>query len=145
MIILKLKQDLLKNLTIYCDENNFKKDNLQLLINKYVKHELFSFYKPPEINCEKCHARLWDKGLQCTHYKKEGDYCNKHNRMIKIDGLLRFGDIREEKPKYDLIKLKDGKREKLNWINPDPINRLQELLDKHQRKLIQTTPQLILK
>ena len=54
--------------------------------------------------------------------------------MVRFYGTLRFGDIREKRPKYDLIKLKEGKKEKLTWIQQDPLLRLQNLLDKQQKK-----------
>ena len=58
--------------------------------------------------------------------------------MIRYYGLLRFGDIKDKKPKYDLVKLKEGKKEKLNWVEPNPLIRLENLLDKQQQKMINT-------
>ena len=58
--------------------------------------------------------------------------------MKRYDGGLRCRDIKDKKPKYDLVKLKDGKKEKLNWIEPNHLIRLENLLDKQQKKMINT-------
>ena len=97
----------------------------QLIASIYVKH-------------------VYGKKVYSAHAKKNGDYCDKHNRMIKIDGLLRFGDIREERPAYDLIKQQQGDLVRLQWIEPDPMKRLQNLLDKQQQKIINSTSRIYL-
>jgi hypothetical protein len=58
--------------------------------------------------------------------------------MLRENGTLRFGDIKDKKPKYDLIKLKQGINERLNWIEPCPLTRLQNLLDKQACKMSNT-------
>ena len=63
--------------------------------------------------------------------------------MLKQEGVLRFGDIREKKPTHDLIKLKNGISEKLDWIEPNPLQQLQNVLDQQSRKVISTTPKLL--
>ena len=65
--------------------------------------------------------------------------------MLRSYGVLRFGDITDKKPKYDQIKLKMGTKERLYWIQQNPLLRLQLLLDKHQMKLITSIPQLIVR
>ena len=63
--------------------------------------------------------------------------------MLKYDGILRFGDIREEKPIYDLIKQKQGELEELHWLHSDPIQQLQNVLDLQSQKIIYAGPHLI--
>lgn len=147
ILLLKLKQELEIELNEYIEtksEGNTTVD-IKSIIDEKVKPELFQLSINDYDEC-KCNARLWDKGYQCTHTKKsDSDYCDKHNRMIRYEGVLRFGDIREPKPKYDQIKLKNGIKDKLNWIHPDPLIRLQNLLDKHQKKLIEAAPKLVVR
>tara|TARA_B110000285_G_C15099882_1_gene604358 strand:- start:1248 stop:1688 length:441 start_codon:yes stop_codon:yes gene_type:complete len=138
LLCLKLKKDLKSELDVYTKEKGYPVENLGTLIDDAVKPELFHF-KIQEYDETKCQARLWSKGLQCDHSKTEcSDYCNKHQDMIRYYGTLRFGDIKDKKPKYDLIKLKDGEKERLNWIEPNPLIRLENLLDKQQQKMINT-------
>ena len=138
ILCLKLKKDLKSELDVYTKEKGYPVENLGTLIDDAVKPELFNF-NTQEYDETKCQARLWSKGLQCDHSKTEcSDYCNKHQDMIRYYGTLRFGDIKDKKPKYDLIKLKDGKKERLNWIEPNPLIRLENLLDKQQQKMINT-------
>ena len=144
---LKLKKDLLKLALDYNkgDEEEFKKWVTQR-IDSYISEKKisFSFTKECKIrDCERCNARLWDTGERCTHKIKEGNYCTKHHEMIKREGLLRFGDIRDKRPTHDLIKLKNGEIEKLHWIDPNPLNRLQSVLNQQQKKVILSTPTLI--
>ena len=147
---LKLKKDLLKLALEYYnegdegDEEEFKEWITQR-INSYItdKKIYFSFTNETRVDPMKCSARIWDNGKgekQCTHKIKEGCYCNKHHEMIKREGVLRFGDIRDKKPTHDLIKLKNGEIEKLHWIDP---NQLQSVLNQQQRKVILSTPTLI--
>ena len=138
ILCLKLKKDLKEALEIFSKEKGYPTENLDTLIDETVKPELFNF-STQEYDETKCQARLWSKGLQCDHCKADGqEYCNKHLDMIRYYGILRFGDIKDKKPKYDLIKLKEGKKEKLNWIEPNPLIRLENLLDKQQKKMINT-------
>jgi hypothetical protein len=138
ILYLKLKKDLKGELEVFSKEKGYPVENLGTLIDEAVKPELFNFNNQ-EYDENKCQARLWSKGLQCDHSKTEcSDYCNKHQDMIRYYGILRFGDIKDKKPKYDLIKLKECKKEKLNWIEPNPLIRLENLLDKQQHKMINT-------
>ena len=151
---LKLKKDLLKLALEYYnegdesgegDEEEFKEWVTQR-INSYItdKNIEFSFTNETRVDPMKCSARIWDNGKgekQCTHKIKEGCYCKKHHEMIKREGgVLRFGDIRDKRPTHDLIKLKNGEIEKLHWIDP---NQLQSVLNQQQRKVILSTPKLI--
>ena len=138
ILCLKLKKDLKSELDVYTKEKGYPVENLGTLIDDAVKPTLFHF-KIREYSETNCQARLWSKGLQCGFSKADGcDYCNTHHVMLRENGTLRFGDIKDKKPKYDLIKLKDGKKEKLNWIEPNPLIRLENLLDKQQQKMINT-------
>ena len=138
ILCLKLKKDLKESLKIYTQEKKYHLENIDKIVDSVVNPELFNF-NTQNYDENKCHARLWSKGLQCDHNKSEGcQYCNKHEAMIRYYGTLRFGDIKDKKPKYDLIKLKQGKKEKLNWIEPNPLIRLENLLDKQQKKMINT-------
>ena len=138
LLCLKLKKDLKSELDVYTKEKGYPVENLDTLIDDAVKPELFHF-KIQEYDETKCQARLWSKGLQCDYCKAVGqEYCNTHLDMIRYHGTLRFGDIKDKKPKYDLIKLKDGEKERLNWIEPNPLIRLENLLDKQQQKMINT-------
>lgn len=138
ILCLKLKKDLKEALEVFSKEKGYHLENLDTLIDETVKPEVFNF-NIKEYDETKCQARLWSKGLQCVHCKTEGEeYCNKHLDMIRYYGILRFGDIKDKKPKYDLVKLKDGKKEKLNWVEPNPLIRLENLMDKQQQKMINT-------
>jgi hypothetical protein len=148
---LKLKKDLLKLALDYYDKSDEKwlTDKIDSYMNN--KKILFSFnetsFNETRINPIKCSARIWDNGRgekQCTHKIKEGNYCKKHHEMIKKEGILRFGDIRDKKPTHDLIKLKNGDIEKLHWIDPNPINQLQSVLNQQEKKVILSTPKLII-
>ena len=145
ILCLKLEQDLFKQLTEYCDLQGFPKDELTTIIKEHIDPELFKF-KSPSLDETKCMARLWDRGTQCNHNCVDSsEYCQKHLDMIRYYGVLRFGNMREKKPKYDLIKLKHGKKERLFWIHPDPLIRLQNVLDKQQKKIIASTPKSIVR
>ena len=145
---LKLKKDLLKLALDYNknkSEEEFKKWVTQR-IDSYISEKKisFSFTKECKVrDCERCNARLWDTGERCTHKIKEGNYCKKHNTMLEREGVLRFGDIRDKRPTHDLIKLKNGHSEKLYWVDPNPINQLQSVLNQQQNKVILSTPKLI--
>ena len=163
---LKLKRDLLKLSLDYVTESTMDKDEftkveftkveftkveftnwIQPKIDSYVDKKKMSFTVDTKVNETTCCARLWNNGQgekQCTHKRVNGFYCDKHNRMLKYDGVLRFGDMREDKPTYDLIKLKNGQTERLHWLDPDPLKQLEHVLNLQKRKVILTTPKLIL-
>ena len=42
-----------------------------------------------------------------------------------------------------ILKLKNGISEKLYWIEPNPLQQLQNVLDQQARKVILTTPRLL--
>jgi len=144
----KLSQDLYHECSIYKDQLGITDSTfdewIQHRINECVKSVNLSMYDH-QINDNLCMARVWkgNSGQQCTHTKKEGDYCGKHCRMLREEGVLRFGDIRTEKPKYDLIKQKNGLLEELPWVHSDPIQQLQTVLDNHSLKVIYSVPHLI--
>jgi len=143
---LKLKKDLLKLALDYYDKSDEKW--LTDKIDSYMNNKKLSFsFNETRINPMRCSARIWDNGKgekQCTHKIKEGCHCKKHHEMIKKEGVLRFGDIRDKKPTHDLIKLKNGHSEKLNWVDPNPINQLQSVLNKQRKKVLLSTPKLII-
>jgi hypothetical protein len=151
---LKMTKDLLKMTLDYAIEKNIEIDTewIQSRIQIHMVEHKMSF---PELGNgtskhsmdRRCCARLWKDQTgkdQCTHEKVEGDYCEKHNRMLQLDGVLRFGDIREEKPKYDLIKFNKGIVETLHWIDSNPVQQLQNVLNQQARKVIISTPKLVL-
>jgi len=144
---LKLKQDLLQLALEHIKESTIDDTNwIQERIDSYVDEKKMSFDKELQINDNLCTARLWNRGQgegQCTHKRVTGDYCGKHNRMLKYDGVLRVGDIREERPNYDLIKQKNGQTERLHWTNHNPMDRLQNVLDQQSKKVILSTPSLL--
>mgnify|MGYP001405105480 CR=1 FL=1 len=148
----KLKRDLLqKSLEYYNEGDEGDKEEFKEWVTQRIysymnnKNISFSFTKECKVrDCERCNARLWDTGERCTHKIKEGNYCKKHHEMIKREGLLRFGDIRDKRPTHDLIKLKNGHSEKLYWVDPNPLNQLQSVLNQHKRKVILSTPTLII-
>ena len=141
---LKMVKDLLKMSLDYAKEMNVEVDSewIQDRIKFHMNEHKMSF---PELRNDesKCTARLWQDGRQCSSNRVEGCYCGKHDRMLKHEGVLRFGDIREKKPTHDLIKLKNGISEKLDWIEPNPLQQLQNVLDQQSRKVILTTPKLL--
>ena len=147
---LKLKKDLLKLALDYnkdkSNEEEFKEWVTQR-INSYMNKKIsFSFTNETRVDPIKCSARVWNEGKgqkQCTHKISDGCYCKKHNTMIEKNGLLRFGDIRDKKPTHDLIKLKNGDIERLHWIDPNPLNQLQSVLNQQRKKVILSTPKLI--
>ena len=153
ILYLKLKQDLLQKSLEYYNEGDESgeeefKEWVTQRINSYISEKKISFSSTKECkvrDCERCFARKWENstGVRCTHKIKEGCYCKKHHEMIKREGVLRFGDIRDKKPTHDLIKLKYGDIEQLNWIDPNPINQLQSVLNQQRKKVILSTPKLI--
>ena len=126
------------------DEDEFTKW-IETKINNHVDKNNISFSEKKRIDEKKCSARVWNNGCekQCTHSIVKNGYCKKHNTMINEEGVLRFGDIKEKKPKYDLIKLKNKEIEKLYWINPDPLQQLDIVLDNHKRKVILASKHLL--
>jgi len=149
MLHLKLKNDLMKlaleykkSLDIDIDEEQFKQFVIKSIDEKNIN---FSFTNECKVKeCDRCSARVWkDTPQRCSHKIYEGNYCKKHNIMIKNNGFLRFGDINQERPAYDLIKLKNGVKEKLFW-REQPLEQLQSILNQQQNKVILTTPKLIL-
>ena len=142
---LKLKQDLVQLAQEYSKETVVSKW-IEKRIDSYVDETKMSFDTELQIKDTCCCARLWNKGQgekQCTHKRITGDYCDKHNRMLKYDTVLRFGDIREERPNYDLIKQTNGQTERLHWTDHNPVSRLQGVLDKQSKKVILVTPTLL--
>jgi hypothetical protein len=148
VLTIKLQRDLLKLSQDYAAQLGVELDSD--FINETIqKHTQSVSFDLNDIECsvpleERCCARRWwnSRDTACTHRKTRGDYCDKHNQMIAEYGVLRFDDIRNTKPKYDLIKLQSGIREKLNWAEP-PEDQLQSILNQQQRKVILTTPKLI--
>jgi len=149
ILLLKLQKDLLQLTQEYKQDKNISDETYDSFAESTIK-ELISnvdFSIDTSLQDCKCMARLWNNGKgekQCTHSKKKGDYCDKHNRMLQNDGVLRFGDIRQDKPTYDLIKQKQGIIEPLHWIQSDPLDQLQTVLDHQSRKTLLTTPKLVL-
>ena len=151
ILCLKLKKDLSEKLKEYSQMMdytscvNYDEQYITDIVENHVSPDVFQFNVKQEYDETKCHARLWDKGFQCNHSKcPNSDYCDKHHGMVRFYGTLRFGDIREKRPKYDLIKLKEGKKEKLTWIQQDSLIRLQNLLDKQQKKIINASSSLVI-
>ena len=151
ILCLKLKKELSEKLKEYSQMMdytscvNYDEQYIDDIVERSVSPEVFQFNVKQEYDETKCQARLWDKGLQCNYSKcSDSDYCDKHHGMVRFYGTLRFGDIREKRPKYDLIKLKEGKKEKLTWIQLDPLIRLQNLLDKQQQKIINASYSLVI-
>ncbi len=146
---LKLKKDLLKLALDYNkdkSEEEFKEWVTQKIDSYMNKKISFSFTNETRVDPIKCSARVWNEGKgqkQCTHKISDGCYCKKHNTMIEKNGLLRFGDIRDKRPTHDLIKLKNGHSEKLYWVDPNPMNQLQSVLNQERKKVILSTPKLI--
>ena len=63
--------------------------------------------------------------------------------MLNEEGVLRFGDIKDDRPSHDLIKKKNNIIEKLHWIDSDPLNQLQGVLDMQCKKVVYSAPKLI--
>ena len=154
ILYLKLKQDLLQKSLEYYNEGDEGDEGDKEEFTKWVTQRIVSYISEKKISfsftkeckvrdCERCSARLWDTGERCTHKIKEGNYCKKHNTMLEREGLLRFGDIRDKKPTHDLIKLKNGEIEKLDWVDPNPLDRIQSVLNHQRKKVILSTPKLI--
>ena len=146
----KLSQELYDMSIQFMQENSIEKEGLngkiKTRISELVTDVDFSLPQT-ERNQNKCKARVWDSllgGKQCSHNCKKGDYCDKHNRMLVIDKVLRFDDIRNPPPDYDLIKMKQGIYEPLTWLKSDPIQQLQDVLDLQSKKVVYSVPNLIL-
>ena len=144
IIVLKMKRDLLKMSLEYTDNLDIDEEEfshwITERINHYIDKEKISFSKDEnDTQKNNCSARLWNNGRgekQCTHKRTDTDYCDKHNRMLREEGVLRFGDVRDSRPTHDLIKKKNNIIEKLHWIDPDPLNQIQQVLDKQRKKVI---------
>ena len=113
-------------------------------IDYYIDKKRISFSKDQNSK-DKCTARLWNGGQgekQCTH-KTIDRYCEKHKKMLNEEGVLRFGDISDPRPSHDLIKKKNNITERLHWIDSDPLNQLQGVLDMQCKKVVYSAPKLI--
>ena len=151
---LKMKQDLLKMSLEYTENLDIDKDEftnwITHRIDYYIDKEKISFSRdkdsPENNNKSHCSARVWNGGQgekQCSHNRVNGTHFVKHEKMLNEEGVLRFGDIRDPRPSHDLIKKKNGTIEKLHWIDPNPIQQIQTVLDQQRRKVILSTPKLI--
>ena len=147
---IKMKRDLLKMSLEYTDNLDIDREEftswITHKINYYIDKKKMSFSEEVK-NKDTCNARIWNGGRgekQCTHKKTTVEYCDKHRKMLSDEGILRFGDIRDPRPSHDLIKKKNGITECLHWIDPDPILQIQTVLDMQRRKVILSTPKLIL-
>lgn len=147
-ILEKLTRDLTHKCVEYATSNQLSIDEdwLQSKIKQRIMEKKISFVDPDTCKLTKeqrCTARLWDggKGTQCTHRRVKDTYCGKHMDMLQRYNVLRFGDIQQQKPPCDLIKQNN---ELLSWVDPDPLNRLQKVLDQQSRQIIVATPHLIL-
>jgi hypothetical protein len=148
VLTIKLQRDLLKLSQDYAAQLGVELDSdfINETIQKHTQSVSFDFN---DSECthpleERCCARRWwnSRDIACTHRKTRGDYCGKHNQMITEYGTLRFDDIRNPKPKYDLIKLKTGNPPPLKWKQP-PKDQLQSVLNQQQHKVILAAPKLI--
>lgn len=143
-----LKEKLKRDLTSAMDEYQTKSSRhinpewIRSTIDILVSNVEFPFPKTEPIHPDKCKARIWANKLggQCTHNHVKGDYCKKHQQLLYDYGVLRFGDIRKPKPKYDLIK---QNQEPLPWEPTDPIYLLEQVLQLQARKIIVASPHLI--
>ena len=149
--IRSMSDDYMEQLTISNPgiESNVDKDEysnwIKNRISIYIDKKTMSFSKDTDSK-DKCTARLWNGGQgakQCTHDKTTDQYCEKHNKMLNCEGVLRFGDMRDPRPSHDLIKKKNNITERLNWVNPDPLNQLQGILDMQCKKVVYCAPRLI--
>jgi len=154
IIHIKLKKDLLKMSLNHVEGLNIDKCEFSEWINRRIEYyinekdiyfEVLDKSKNPSE--ERCTSRIYTNRTgkdQCTHRrKKDSTYCQKHSTMLEEEGVLRFGDIRDDIPLYDLIKHKSGIVEKIPWDNPDPLSQLQSILNEQRRKVILSTPKLI--
>ncbi len=149
ILSIKIKQDLLKMSLEYIKHIEYIKDKdipidkfiewIEPIITKYV--DKTSFNEIFKDNCkwkseERCTARLWNnrKEKRCTHRCIEGTYCRKHFRMIQQEGGLRFGDIKEPRPEYDLLK---PYREKLEWDDTNILDEIGKILQEYKLQLNQ--------
>jgi len=145
---LKMQRDLLKMSLNYIKDLDIDKDEFNIWISRRIDYHIgknkMTFDKSTTDETT-CTARMWNGGVpkQCTHKRIHGTYCNKHATMISEQSVLRFGDIKDPKPQYDLIKQKNGRKEKLNWIPSDPLDRLQQVLNQQKKKVILAAPKLI--
>jgi len=159
--LLSMTDDYMKQLTISNPSivANVDKDEysnwIKNRISIYIDNSTISFSKDKgsasraskaSKASEKCTARLWNGGQgekQCTHDKSSDQYCEKHKKMLNEEGVLRFGDMRDPRPSHDLIKKKNNITEKLHWIDSDPLNQLQGVLDMQCKKVVCCAPRLI--
>ena len=58
--------------------------------------------------------------------------------------FTHFDFTKDQIPQYDLIKQKQGIIEQIYWEDSDPLQQLQKILDQQKRKVILSTPKLIL-
>jgi len=156
VIQIKLKRDLLK-MSLECSADlDIDKEEFTEWINTRIDYHMNQkkiTFQPLVVKSKhsigsRCKARLYTNRTgkdQCTHQCiKDTPYCLKHTTMLEREKVLRFGDISEEIPQYDLIKQKQGISERLYWEHSDPIQQLQGVLDLQNRKVIISTPRLIL-
>ena len=155
VIQIKMKRDLLKMSLEYSENLDIDKDEFSQWVSKRIDDIISdtdisfkSFLSKSKIPLEtRCTARLFANKTgkdQCTHRRVKDSYCKKHTTMLKNEGVLRFGDINEKVPSYDLIKHKQGILETIVWIDDDPLKQLQYILNQQIIKVLLSTPKLIL-
>jgi len=152
---IKFKKDLLQLCLDYGQGRDINSDEFSQWVSKRIDDIISdidisfeSFLSKSKHPLEtRCTARLFANKTgkdQCTHRRVKDSYCKKHATMLKNEGILRFGDINEKAPSYDLIKHKQGILETIVWIDDDPLKQLQSILNQQIIKVLSSTPKLIL-
>jgi len=147
VIRIKLQRDILKMSLEYVSELDIDKEEFTKWVQPFIEtysHTAMDEFKPKEIQIDesKCIARLWNDGRQCSFTKMNDTYCGHHIREIKINDLLRFGNMKEPRPDCDQVK-QNG--EVLNWKNPNHIEELETILNVHKRKVAVASKHLLTK
>lgn len=136
LLIYKLEQDLLDDLSNYYKINNL---NMNLkFYNKFIKKKIkikiknISFLNSrdnfvPKDSNNRCCARIWDNhyGTRCKYKKiKNKDYCKHHQNTIDKNGKLLFNRYDEERP------LLNDKNNPIPWENDSKMEILNDILQK---------------
>lgn len=135
LLIIKLKQDLKKELNDKFKNDDFDKNIIDVYINKYIKDISFRDDNKIKNEKEQCCARIWKNhmGLRCSNAIKKGDYCLKHYNQIQKKGYLSFKRYDEDRPNYN------EKGNKLYWYDYSEYEMIEIIIKYQNYSLLELT------
>jgi len=138
LLLIKLKNDLLEELTEQYKSKFISKSEYITICESKIDIKLKGLSFNKEKKCkysseERCCARIWDNhyGTRCRYKRKNTDYCNHHNSMIKRSGKLYLNRYDEDKPIFN------EKGNRFPWFVNSNMEMLNNIIQK-QDKMLQT-------